>query len=128
MGSQPKAFGQMSPLASSSPEPSNANPPAANRPDPLNPHPLTGKVLYTTTKIDPNTGEEIVVNKPVITLRRSSLERIPQDGENWHVKAPRDPSLTADLQDYVFTPNSASQGGRSIGFIRLYPSKAVQRG
>ena len=101
---------------------------SANSPDPLNPLTLKGQVLYTTPKIDPNTGEEIVVNKPVITLRRSSLERIPQDGENWHVKAPRDPSLTADLQDYVFTPNSASQGGRSIGFIRLYPSKAVQRG
>jgi hypothetical protein len=99
---------------------------SANSPDPLNPLPLYGQVLYTTVRVSPETGEEMVTNAPVVVLRRSSLERIPQDGENWHIRFPKDPSLTGEFSDYVFTPDRASEGGRSIGFIRLYPSKVDQ--
>lgn len=99
---------------------------SANSPDPLNPLPLRGQVLYTTVRVSTETGEEVITNAPVVTLRRSSLSRIPADGENWLVKFPKDPSLTADLENYALTPSRANEGGRSIGFIRLYPSKVIQ--
>lgn len=97
-----------------------------NSPDPQNPLPLMGQVLYTTVRVSPETGEEVVMNKPVVTLKRSSLARIPADGENWHIKFPTDPSLTAELKNFALTPGRANEGGRSIGFIRLYPTKVVQ--
>ena len=99
---------------------------SANSPDPAAPLSLMGQVLYTTVRVNPATGEEMVANAPVVVLRRSSLARIPEDGEKWFVKFPKDPSLTADLEDYAFTPDRASEGGRSIGFIRLYPTKVTQ--
>lgn len=101
---------------------------SANSPDPQNPLPLMGQVLYTTIRVSPATGEEVIANAPVITLRRSSLARIPVPGETWHIKFPKDPSLTAQLDDYVFSIDRASEGGRSLGFIRFYPTKAVQSG
>jgi len=100
---------------------------SANSPDPANPEPLYGQVHYTSTRFSPEAGEDIVENKPTIVLRRSSLERIPLDGEKWHVRFPKDPKLTAEMQDYVLSLDRATEGGRSIGFIRLYPTKAVQR-
>lgn len=99
---------------------------SANSPDPQNPLPLMGQVLYTTVRVSPETGEEVVTALPIIVLRRSSLARIPEDGEKWHVKFPKDLSLTATLANYVLTSSRATEGGRSIGFIRLYPTKAEQ--
>lgn len=101
---------------------------SANSPDLQNPLPLRGQVLYTTVRVSPETGEQMVTPEPVITLRRSSLARIPQDGEKWFIKFPTDPSLTAELQNFALTPNRATEGGSSIGFIRLYPTKVVQSG
>jgi len=101
---------------------------SANSPDPQNPLPLYGQVLYTTVRTNPETGEEMVTTEPVVVLRRSSLSSIPQDGEKWFIKFPKDPSLTAELSNYVLTPGRATEGGRSIGFIRLYPTKVVQSG
>lgn len=99
---------------------------SANSIDPSNPDPLHGQVHYTSVRFSPETGEEIVENKPTVSLRRSSLERVPQDGEKWFIKFPEDPSLTADMKNYALTLDRATEGGRSIGFIRLYPTKLVQ--
>lgn len=99
---------------------------SANSPDPQNPLTLMGQVLYTTLRVNPATGEEMVANEPVIVLRRSSLSRIPENGEKWLIKFPKDPSLTATLENYVFTADLAAEGGRSIGFIRFYPTKVEQ--
>jgi hypothetical protein len=99
---------------------------SANSPDPLSPLPLKGQVLYSTVRVSPETGEDMIINNPIVVLRRSSLSRIPQDGEKWLVRIPEDPSLSAALNSYVFTPERASEGGRSIGFIRLYPKKVNQ--
>ena len=101
---------------------------SANSPDPENPLLLNGQVLYNTVRVNPETGEQMVTPLPVIVLRRSSLARIPQDGEKWHVKFPKDPSLTAEFEDYILSADSATEGGRSIGFIRLYPTKVEQSG
>ena len=99
---------------------------SANSPDPQNPLDLMGQVLYTTVRVSLETGEEVTVNKPVVALRRSSLARVPQDGENWFIKFPKDPSLTAELQNYIMSVDRSTEGGRSIGFIRLYPTKVIQ--
>ncbi len=98
---------------------------SANSPDPENPLLLYGQVLYSTVRQNAE-GEQVVTPLPVIVLRRSSLARIPQDGESWLVKFPKDPSLTAELADYTLNADQATEGGRSIGFIRLYPKKTVQ--
>ncbi len=100
---------------------------SANSPDPENPLLLYGQVLYNTVRQNAE-GEQVVTPLPVIVLRRSSLSRIPQDGERWFIKFPQDPSLTAEFADYTLNADQATEGGRSIGFIRLYPKKAVQSG
>lgn len=87
--------------------------------------PLVGRVVYNRTKLDPETGEQVVVPEPVITLRRTSLSRIPADGEKWVIKFPKDPSSSAPLVEYILI-GRPPEGGRAIGFIRLYPQKAVQ--
>lgn len=87
---------------------------------------VTGQVLYDSIEFNPDTGESVVVNKPVVVLRRSSLSRIPEAGETWFVKIPTDPSRTATLEDFVISRDKPSIGGRSIGIIRLYLQKASQ--
>jgi hypothetical protein len=88
--------------------------------------PLVGQVLYDTVRINPDTGEEMIVNNPIVSLRRSSLSRVPQAGENWIVKIPTDPSTTAAKEDFIISSTRPPEGGRSIGFIRLYLQRAKQ--
>lgn len=82
--------------------------------------PLTGQVLYDIVRIDPETGNDVIVETPVVTLRRSSLNRVPLAGENWIVEIPVSPSTTAAMQQYIMSPTRPPEGGRSIGIIRLY--------
>jgi len=88
--------------------------------------PLTGQVLYDTVVEDPVTGGRVVINEPIVVLRRSSLTRVPVAGEKWSVKIPIDPSTTGTLVTHMIDPTKSPEGGRSIGFIRLYLKKAVQ--
>lgn len=99
---------------------------SANSPDPLNPLRLGGQVLYDIVRVNPDTGEEMVVNKPVVTLRRSSLSRVPVAGEKWLVRIPTTPDESATLEDFLIDQTRPPEGGRSIGFIRLYLRKAAQ--
>jgi len=91
--------------------------------DPL--APLTGQVLYGKRAFNPDTGEDIFINTPVVTLRISSLTRVPVDGERWGVKIPTRPSMTAPMVDFLFTVRP-SEGGASIGVVRLYLQRAAQ--
>ena len=84
---------------------------------------LGGQILYFTQSINPETGETIIVNKPVVSLRISSLRRVPQSGEKWYIKMPVSPIAGAIKKDYVFTPTRAIEDGQDIGFIRIYPQK-----
>ena len=78
---------------------------------------LVGQVLYSSLKFDPDTGAQVVVPQPVVTLRVSSLQRVPADGEAWGVKIPITPSTTAPLKEFSMErPVEAN----TIGFIRLY--------
>lgn len=81
---------------------------------------LKGQVLYNSKDVDIDTGLPIVVNNPVVTLRRSSLSRIPVAGENWIVRIPKNPSLTDILIDFALDPSRPPETGQSIGFIKLY--------
>ena len=87
---------------------------------------IGGQVLYDTVRVNPDTGEDMVVNKPVVSLRRSSLDRVPVEGEKWIVKIPLDPRTDAALADFMLDPTRPPEGGRSIGFIRLYLRKVIQ--
>jgi hypothetical protein len=89
--------------------------------------PLVGQVLYDTVRVNPETGEDMIVNNPIVTLRRSSLSRIPKAGEKWFVKIPVTPSETAELVDFVTDSTRPPEGGNSIGFVRLYLRKAQQK-
>ena len=48
---------------------------------------LTGQVLYNFTEFNPDTGEEMVFDDPVLVLRLESLDNIPNQGESWLAKA-----------------------------------------
>lgn len=87
---------------------------------------LGGQVLYFTQSINPETGETIVVNKPVVSLRISSLNRVPQSGEKWFIRMPISPVAGASKENFVFTPTRAIENGYDIGFIRIYPQKIEQ--
>lgn len=88
--------------------------------------PLKGQILYGLARLNPETGEDVVVDTPVVTLRRSSLTRVPLAGETWLVKIP--PSiLHADpTETFVISPVRPPEGGKSIGFIRLYLQQIEQ--
>ena len=87
---------------------------------------LKGQILYSTSRIDPETGEPVIVNNPVVTLRRSSLSRVPLPGEKWLIRIPIDPTEGAAIMDFIISPDKSPEGGRDIGFIRLYLRKATQ--
>lgn len=97
---------------------------SANNPAEL----LGGQILYFTRRENPITGEIMVVNEPVVTLRQSSLIRIPAAGENWFIKFPVDPTVDAEIKSWVFTPTRSPEHGTDIGFIRIYPQRIKNTG
>lgn len=87
------------------------------------------QVLYDFRQVDPATGEDRLINEPVVVMHRDSLARIPVGGETWHIKFPLDPDPTipeSQWGDFVLSPTRAPEGGRSLGIVRLYCQKAVQ--
>lgn len=87
---------------------------------------LVGQVLYDTTTLDPDTGEPVTVSNPIVSLRRSSLNRIPLAGESWVVRIPTTPSTTAPLEEFLMSKIKPPAGGASIGYIKLYLSRVEQ--
>lgn len=87
---------------------------------------LRGQILYDIVRMNPETGEMTTVSTPVVSLRRSSLSRIPAPGETWLVEIPETPSETAPMIQFVISPVRPPEGGASIGFIRLYLQELEQ--
>lgn len=87
---------------------------------------LYGQILYDTIEENPETGERFVVTDPVVTLRRSSLTRVPKDGERWIVRIPLDAALDSPMESFVIDSDRPLARGRSIGFVRLYLRKVRQ--
>lgn len=81
---------------------------------------LGGQVLYSSRRENPETGETIVVNQPVVTLRVSSLVRVPAAGEKWYIKIPTGTEPNATKQSFIFTPDRSPENGTDMGFIKLY--------
>lgn len=81
---------------------------------------LQAQVHFDSLVLDPNTGLDIVVDKPVISLRRTSLTTIPtlEDGQNWKVEIPDLPKESSPKT--TFRASRVPEHGRSIGFIRMY--------
>lgn len=87
------------------------------------------QILYDYRRFNPSTGIDELINEPVVVMHRDSLAVIPAPGERWFIKFPLDPDPTipeAEWGSFVLSPTRAPEGGRSLGFIRFYPSKAVQ--
>jgi hypothetical protein len=89
---------------------------SANDPEKL----LMGQVLYDSAIIDAQTGMDMVVHEPVVSLRRTSLDSIPTcaPGKNWLIKIPATPS--EDAEKVTYRIGRTPEGGATIGFIRLY--------
>jgi hypothetical protein len=87
---------------------------------------LAGEIRYETGKVNPDTGEEMYVNNPIVTLRRTSLSRVPVHGEKWLVRIPISPVQGAPIEDFIIDATHAMAGGGSAGFIKLYLRRAVQ--
>lgn len=82
--------------------------------------PLCGLVLYDSKLLNPETGEGMMVPYERVTMRRSSLARLPLSGEKWIVKIPSHPTPDSPLVAYAITPTRPISHGRSIGYITLY--------
>jgi hypothetical protein len=85
---------------------------------------LKGQVFTDSVRLNPDNGSEVVVFDPCILIRRSILTRIPVSGETWHVRVAVDPGGAVD--DYVIDPSRPIEGGRTIGYVKLYLRKAEQ--
>lgn len=90
---------------------------SANDPNTPRTIPLTGRVVYSRFDIDSATGVPCRIDNPIVTLRRSSLDRIPLAGELWSVQIPKEPRIDADLETYV--TELPPRDGRSFGWIQL---------
>lgn len=86
---------------------------------------LRGQVLYDIRRMNPETGEGVTVNVPVVTLRRSSLTRLPLPGETWLVEIPESVTDPTTVQ-FLLSSDRPPEGGKSIGFIRLYLQQVEQ--
>lgn len=87
---------------------------------------VEGQILYDTVRIEPETGNPVIDDNPVVTLRRSSLSPVPQDGEKWFIEIPITPSRTAPTESFVFTADRTARTGGSIGYIKLYLQRIEQ--
>lgn len=85
---------------------------------------LTGQILYDSSVVNPETGLDMIVHNPVITLRRSSLSRIPVAGEAWMARIPETPDPAA--AKILHRVERAPEGGKAIGFIRLYLTRTEE--
>jgi len=84
---------------------------------------LGGQVLYFSKKIDPTTGEMIIVNNSVVSLRISSLVRVPVAGEKWFIKIPISSVAGAEMMPFFFGMDKSLENNSDIGFIKIYPQR-----
>ncbi len=87
---------------------------------------VRGQIRYFTERVDPETGETVVVHKPVVVLRISSLSPAPENGETWFIEMPVSPESGASNESFLFTSDRSKETGRDMGFIRLYPEYPEQ--
>jgi hypothetical protein len=89
--------------------------------------PLVGKVRWAQPEVNPETGVAVAVDNPAVTLRRSSLSRVPATGENWGVYIPKGPRNGDEPEFYTLDTSYAVEGGRTLGKVRLPLVKTKQK-
>lgn len=82
-----------------------------------------GKVLRETFTQDTD-GQRVIDHKPVVELRRSTLERIPADGEKWVFEIQPHPAAGSETALYLL--KGTSKEGATIGVMRFYLEAMVQ--
>lgn len=87
----------------------------------------TGQVMFSFTEANPDGGEPIVVEQPAVALQLSKLVVVPKADENWFVRIPNAPSLTAPLENYALDKSRAPREDGSLGIIVLYLIRAEQK-
>jgi len=87
---------------------------------------LTGQVIYPALVNSADTGLDLIQKKKCVSLARSSLSQIPTalDYSRWICFIPETPSVSATLVPHAI--EVPTQGGESLGFIRLYLTDAIQ--
>jgi len=87
--------------------------------------PYHGMILYDTRKADA-IGIPIMVHTPTVVLRRSRLERVPDETEKhrWAVRIPISPVDGAPV--YTFIVEHISEDGGSIGYVKLNLGRPIQ--
>ena len=83
---------------------------------------LYGQVLYDSRKEDSDLGMEVISQKPVVTLRVTSLDQNPRNVRALSI--PIRPAESAPKQTYMV--QRPLEGGASIGFQRFYLMRAKQ--
>jgi hypothetical protein len=86
---------------------------------------LNGQVLLDYSKFDDENGIEEVIKLPIVTLRISSLNVIPETGEVWYFDIPETPQPTATKKRYIFDGDLARRGSDSLGFYQ-YPLREYE--
>lgn len=94
----------------------------ANNPSAL----LRGQVRYTCQRLNPETGEIMVVEQSYIGLRKSSLIRVPKPGEKWYIKYPISPVAGADMVSFLFSPTRAPENIDNLGIVKMYAQRIDQ--
>jgi hypothetical protein len=87
---------------------------------------IEAQVLYSSITTDPDTFVQIITNKPVVSVRRSSLDQIPVAGDRAFFQIPKTPSRTAEKESYSIDPDRPPMHNESIGFTRYFLHKAIQ--
>jgi hypothetical protein len=85
---------------------------------------VRGQVFDDSMRVNPDTGDEVIVSEPRVKLRRSQLDRVPAAGETWLVKAALDPG--GEAETFSVDSTRPPETGRSIGVVILFLQRAVQ--
>lgn len=81
--------------------------------------PLRGTVIRDFEAFDPESGDTSVVTRLVVTLRKSALRVVPEQGQVWVVRIQARPQDDAVSESYTINTDEAIMGGATAGFINL---------
>jgi hypothetical protein len=87
--------------------------------------PIMGRLVYDHAEMTPN-GETVIVHNPCLTLRTSTLPRVPKTDEHWMFKVPLNMADQTKLALFFLDAGHPPENGASIGFTRFYLTSAVQ--
>ena len=82
-------------------------------------NPLRGQVIRDFVAIDPDSGDTAIITKTMVTLRKSAIRVVPEQGQIWGVRIQRNPDDDSVLDLYSVNPDEANMGGATAGFITL---------